>query len=177
MHESETVWNAFLEKLTAATSDYLNAQIRAGVQAVQVFDSWVGCLTPEDYKRFVFPHQKRLISSITPGVPVISFGTQTSGFLSLMKEAGGDVIGVDWRVELDKVWEILGSDVAIMGNLDPTVLLASKDNVVTQAKRILKQAGGRPGHIFNLGHGVLPETPIENVFTLIETVKNAKNSL
>lgn len=175
MHESEPVWHEFLGKLVEDTIGYLNAQIRAGVQAVQVFDSWVGCLTPEDYKRFVFPHQQKLIAGITPGIPVISFGTQTSGFLRTLKEAGGNVIGVDWRIELDKAWEILGSNVAIMGNLDPTVLLSTQEEVVSQAKRILKQAGGRPGHIFNLGHGVLPETPIENVLALIETVKNAKN--
>ncbi len=177
MHEDETTWTSLLEKITTASIHYLNSQIHAGVQAVQVFDSWVGCLTPEDYKRYVFPHQKRLIQGILPGVPVISFGTQTGGFLQLLAEAGGDVIGVDWRIELDQAWEVIGHDKAIMGNLDPTVLLSSKEEVISQAQRILKQAGGRPGHIFNLGHGVLPETPIENVLALIEMVKNERNFL
>lgn len=172
MHEDESTWHALLEKLSVATADYLNAQIDAGAQALQIFDSWVGCLTPEDYKRFVLPHLTNLIRQIRPGTPVISFGTQTGGFLGLMRQAGGDVIGVDWRIDLDKAWDVIGPDTAIMGNLDPAVLLSTKDEIGTQAKRILKQAAGRPGHIFNLGHGVLPETPIENVLHLIQVVKN-----
>jgi uroporphyrinogen decarboxylase len=171
MHEDEKTWNALLEKITTSTAAYLNAQIHAGCQAIQIFDSWVGCLNPGDYARFVAPHLSRLISSLTPGVPVISFGTQTGGFLTEMSEAGGDVIGVDWRVELDEAWTIIGPDKAIMGNLDPTVLLSSKEEIARQAQRILKQVDGRPGHIFNLGHGVLPETPLENVLHLIEFVR------
>lgn len=171
MHEQEAGWNGLLERITTATIDYLNAQIAAGCQAVQIFDSWVGCLTPEDYRRFVFPHVKRLIAGLNPGTPVISFGTQTNGLLPLLVEAGGDVIGVDWRIELDEAWRVLGPNLAIMGNLDPTTLLSTKDEIERQAKRILAQAGGRPGHIFNLGHGVLPETPLENVLHLIDVVK------
>jgi uroporphyrinogen decarboxylase len=177
MHEDETAWNGLLEKITTATIDYLNTQIQAGCQAVQIFDSWVGCLTPDDYRRFVFPHTKRLIASLKPGTPVISFGTQTNGLLPLLVEAGGDVMGVDWRIELDEAWSILGPNMAIMGNLDPTILLSTKAEIERQAKRILAQAGGRPGHIFNLGHGVLPETPLENVLHLIDVVKKHDRNL
>jgi len=171
MREEESAWNGLLERIATATIDYLNAQIQAGCQAIQIFDSWVGCLTPEDYRRFVFPHVKRLIASLRPGTPVISFGTQTGGLLPVMVEAGGDVIGVDWRIELDEAWSIVGPSQSIMGNLDPALLLTTKPEIERQAKRILSQAGGRPGHIFNLGHGVLPETPLENVLHLIDVVK------
>ncbi len=171
MYKEPKTWHAFLEKITDASIAHLNGQIAAGAQAVQIFDSWVGCLSPEDFRTFVLPHTKRLIKSITPGVPVISFGTQTSGFLSLLRQAGGDVIGVDWRIELDEAWDMLG-DVAIQGNLDPQILLSDKDIITAQATRILRQAAGRPGHIFNLGHGVLPATPLENVLHLIDVVKN-----
>jgi uroporphyrinogen decarboxylase len=171
MYKEPATWHAFLEKITEASIAHLNGQIAAGAQAVQIFDSWVGCLSPEDFRTHVLPHTKRLIKNITPGVPVISFGTQTSGFLPLLRQAGGDVIGVDWRIELDEAWDMLG-DVAIQGNLDPQILLSDKKTIETQAKRILTQAAGRPGHIFNLGHGVLPATPLENVMHLIDVVKN-----
>lgn len=170
MYENPKAWHALLEKITDATILYLNAQVAAGAQAVQVFDSWVGCLSPEDFRVFALPHSRRLMKSIVPGVPVISFGTQTAGLLPLFKEAGGDVIGVDWRMELDEAWDILGN-IAIMGNLDPVALFASPKEIREKAKRILTQAGGRPGHIFNLGHGILPETPIDNVHALIEAVR------
>jgi uroporphyrinogen decarboxylase len=170
MYQHPSVWNGLLEKITDASIAYLNAQVEAGVQAVQIFDSWVGALSPEDYRTFVLPHMRRLVQSITPGVPVINFGTQTNGLLSLLRQAGGDVIGVDWRIELDEAWDILGN-VAIQGNLDPVILLSDRETIRTQARRILNQAGNRPGHIFNLGHGVLPATPMENVLELIETVK------
>lgn len=170
MVDDTPTWNALLAKITDATIDYLNAQIAAGAQAVQLFDSWVGCLSPEDFRQYVFPHTKRLIKAIRPGVPVISFGTQTGGLLPMFKEAGGDVIGVDWRIELDEAWDILG-DVAIMGNLDPVVLFSNPKEIRSRVQRILNQAAGRPGHIFNLGHGILPETPIDNVFSLIESVR------
>jgi uroporphyrinogen decarboxylase len=170
MIDEPVLWNSLLEKITSATIDYLNLQIEAGAQAVQLFDSWVGCLSPEDFRLYVLPHTKKLIKGIKPGVPVISFGTQTGGLLPLFREAGGDVIGIDWRIELDDAWDQLG-DVAIMGNLDPTILFADKKEIRTRVQRILNQAAGRPGHIFNLGHGILPETPIENVFSLIESVR------
>ena len=170
--ETET-WNVLLTKITDVTITYLNSQVAAGAQAVQVFDSWVGCLSPEDFRTHVLPHTRRLVKSVTPGVPVITFGTQTGGLLPLLKEAGGDVIGVDWRIELDEAWDILGgpSETAIMGNLDPVALFSNPHVLREKAARILKQAAGRPGHIFNLGHGILPGTPIENVLALIETVK------
>jgi uroporphyrinogen decarboxylase len=149
---------------------YLNAQIEAGVEAVQLFDSWVGCLGPDDYERYVLPHTRGVIRGIRPGIPVIHFGTGTAGLLSLMRAAGGDVIGVDWRVRLDEAWTRLGGEVGIQGNLDPFVLLAPPSQIREQAAAVLQRAGGRPGHIFNLGHGVLPETPVENVIRLVEAV-------
>ncbi|MCG3203633.1 MAG: Uroporphyrinogen decarboxylase [Elusimicrobia bacterium] len=171
MLKDPQTWHSLLEKITTVTIQYLNAQVAAGVQAVQIFDSWVGCLSPEDFRTYALPHTRRLVKSITPGVPVITFGTQTGGMLSLIKEAGGDVVGLDWRVELDEAWNVLG-DVAVMGNLDPAVLFSHPKEIRERAQRLLNQAAGRPGHIFNLGHGILPGTPIENVFALIEAVKN-----
>jgi uroporphyrinogen decarboxylase len=137
---------------------------------VQLFDSWVGCLSPDDYREFVLPHTRDVIRNVTPGVPVLHFGTGTAALLELMREAGGDVIGLDWRVRLDEGWGRVGNDVAVMGNLDPVMLFAKQDVIREQAKRIIEQAGGRPGHIFNLGHGILPETPVENVIALVEMV-------
>jgi uroporphyrinogen decarboxylase len=169
MYRDPDTWNSLLDKITVATIDYLNGQIKAGAQVIQIFDSWVGCLSPEDFRMYVLPHVKKLVKGIQPGIPVITFGTQNTGLLPLFKETKSDVIGVDWRVELDEAWDILG-DVAIQGNLDPVILFSTPEIVRTQAKRILTQAGGRPGHIFNLGHGILPETPLDNVLTLIDTV-------
>ena len=170
MYGAPDVWRSFLERVTDACTAHANAQIAAGAQAVQIFDSWAGCLAPEDYRRFVLPHTRRLVQSVEPGVPVISFATQTAGLLPLLREAGGDVIGLDWRVELDDAWSQLG-EVAVQGNLDPVVLLSDPETIRSKALRVLNQAAGRPGHIFNLGHGVLPPTPIDNVLALIEFVK------
>jgi len=170
MYDDPGAWHAMMALISRALAKYLNAQIAAGAQAVQLFDSWVGCLSPDDYREFVLPHSQSVIRSVTPGVPVIHFGTGTAALLELMREAGGDVIGLDWRVMLDEGWERVGNHVAIMGNLDPVVLFAKQDVLRAQAKRILDQAGGRKGHIFNLGHGILPETPVENVIALVETV-------
>ncbi|MBD0369598.1 MAG: uroporphyrinogen decarboxylase [Pyrinomonadaceae bacterium] len=169
MYLDASAWHEMMSLIARALSKYLNAQIEAGAQAVQIFDSWVGCLSPADYRQYVLPHTREVIQNIKPNVPVIHFGTGTATLLQLMKEAGGDVIGLDWRVELDEEWEKLG-DVAIMGNLDPISLFADADFVRRQAKRILEQARGRPGHIFNLGHGILPETPVDNVVALVEAV-------
>lgn len=174
MYENENVWNSFMGKISEATIDYLNGQIEAGVQAVQLFDSWVGCLSPVDYSRYVFSHTEKIIKGLKKGIPVISFGTQSANLLKLMKSAGGDVIGVDWRIELDEAWNILG-EVGIQGNLDPVVLFADKKTIKLKAERILSKAHGKPGHIFNLGHGILPETPVENVFELIDIVKSYKH--
>lgn len=169
MYGDSGAWHAMLSLITRALIRYLNAQIAAGAQAVQLFDSWAGCLSPEDYREYVLPHTRAVIQSITPGTPVLHFGTGTATLLELMREAGGDVIGVDWRVDLQEAWARLGA-VAVMGNLDPVVLFANQDFIHAQAKRILERAGGQPGHIFNLGHGILPETPVENVIALVEAV-------
>lgn len=170
MYDDAGAWHAMMRLISRALVKYLNAQIAAGAQAVQLFDSWVGCLSPDDYREFVLPHTKSVIQNITKGVPVIHFGTGTATLLELMREAGGDVIGLDWRVRLDEGWQRIGHDVAVMGNLDPVVLFAEQDVIREQAKKILGQAKGRPGHIFNLGHGILPETPVENVIALVEMV-------
>ena len=170
MYNDPGAWNALLDRLTGATALYLNAQAEAGAQALQVFDSWVGTLSPHDYRRFVQPHMARLFAQLDPSVPVIHFGTGTSTLLELQRDAGGSVIGLDWHVELDEAWRRLGHDVAVQGNLDPVVLLSSPEEIAGQARRILAQAGGRPGHIFNLGHGILPQTPVDNVRALIDMV-------
>jgi uroporphyrinogen decarboxylase len=163
-------WHALMEKIARGLAGYLRGQVAAGAQAVQLFDSWVGTLSPSDYREFVLPHSRTVIRGVPPGVPVIHFGTGTATLLSAMREAGGDVIGLDWRVELDAGWEQLGPDVGVQGNLDPVVLLADRAVIRERARRILVQAAGRPGHIFNLGHGILPQTPVENAVALIEMV-------
>ncbi|HET9787944.1 MAG TPA: uroporphyrinogen decarboxylase [Pyrinomonadaceae bacterium] len=170
MYTDKGAWNEMMALISRALVKYLNAQIAAGAQAVQLFDSWVGALSVEDYREYVLPHTSSVIRGVTPGIPVIHFGTGTGALLELMHDAGGDVLGFDWRVRLDESWKRVGHDVAVMGNLDPVALFAGKDHIRTQAKIILEQAAGRPGHIFNLGHGILPETPVENVIALVETV-------
>jgi len=171
MLHSPAVWKELMAKLADMMTSYLLAQIRAGAQAVQIFDSWVGCLTPEDYREYVMPYSARLIRALSKeNVPIIHFGTGTSGFLESMREAGGDVIGVDWRVDLDEAWRRLGPDVAVQGNLDPVALFGPVPEIERRVSDILRRAGNRPGHIFNLGHGILPETPVENVAAVIEMV-------
>jgi uroporphyrinogen decarboxylase len=137
---------------------------------LQVFDSWVGTLSPTDYRRFVQPHMSGLFSRLDPTVPSIHFGTDTGSLLELQRDAGGSVIGLDWRVDLDRAWERLGAGVAVQGNLDPVVLLAPVPEIACQARRILAQAGGRPGHLFNLGHGIMPQTPVDHVRALVDVV-------
>jgi uroporphyrinogen decarboxylase len=170
MYGEPEAWHALMRRLANAVAAYLNAQITAGVQAVQLFDSWVGCLAPADYERFVLPHMQALIAAVRPGIPIIHFGTGTAGLLERMRHAGGTVIGVDWRVDLATAWERVGYDVALQGNLDPVVLLAPLDEIRAQTLRILAQADGRPGHIFNLGHGILPPTPVDSVVALVDMV-------
>ena len=170
MYTDPGAWHALLEKISRGLVKYLNGQIDAGADALQLFDTWVGCLSPEDYRTFVLPHTRAVITGLRPGVPVIHFGTGTAAFLKAMREAGGDVIGVDFRVELDWAWQTIGDDVGIQGNLDPVVLCGPRAMIRARVQRILDQAGGRPGHIFNLGHGVLPQTPVEHVVGLIEDV-------
>ncbi len=164
-------WHALMDKLARVVADYLVAQVEAGAQAVQLFDSWVGCLTPDDYREYVLPHSQLIFRAVSAtGAPAIHFGTGTATLLSLMKEAGGDVIGLDWRVPLDEGWRRLGADVAVQGNLDPVALFAPRPELARRVRAILRQAGGRPGHIFNLGHGILPETPVDNVKAVVEMV-------
>jgi len=170
MYDDPGAWHAMMSLITRGLGKYLNAQIEAGAQAVQLFDSWVGCLSPDDYREFVLPHTRSVIRNVKHGVPVIHFGTGTATLLALMRQAGGDVIGLDWRVRLDDGWQRVGHDVAVMGNLDPVVLFANQDALRAHAKRILDHANGHAGHIFNLGHGILPETPVENVIALVEMV-------
>lgn len=171
MYRDPGAWNALLGLLTRAVTRYLNAQIAAGADCVQIFDSWVGCLSPGDYREYVLPHMRTLFAGLTPGVTVIHFGTGNPALLPLQREAGGDVIGLDWRVELDEGWRMVGHDRAVQGNLDPAVLMTDPETVRRAAQRILKQADRRPGHLFNLGHGVMQHTPVENVLALIEYVK------
>jgi uroporphyrinogen decarboxylase len=171
MYSAPEVWHALMEKLSGVLTEYLVAQIRAGAQAVQVFDSWVGALSPQDYESFVLPYsQKVLQAAKAENVPVIHFGTNTTTLLPLMKRAGGDVIGLDWRIPLDDGWALLGSDVAVQGNLDPALLFAPLPEIKTRVRDILRRAAGRPGHIFNLGHGVLQHTPVDNVKAVVDMV-------
>src|SRR5213594_3045237 len=166
MREAPRAWHRLMTILAEATAAYLNGQIAAGAQAVQLFDSWVGALAPDDYREFVLPYSRAVITALTPGTPVIHFGTGTAGLLPLLREAGGDVIGLDWRVELDAAWRAVGVEV----NLDPVALLSPPKTFEPAVRAILKRAGGRPGHIFNLGHGVLPSTPVEHVKALVDMV-------
>jgi uroporphyrinogen decarboxylase len=170
MYRDRQAWNTLMDRLARAVGVYLNAQIAAGVQAVQLFDSWAGCLAPDDYRQYVLPFMRQLMAAITPGVPVISFATGNPQLLPLMAKAGPAVIGVDWRVQLDDAWQMIGHDRAVQGNLDPTTLLADMDELRHHADSILGQAAGRPGHIFNLGHGVLPQTPVDNARALVDMV-------
>ena len=137
---------------------------------MQIFDSWAGCLSPADYEQFVQPYTKAVIDAVTPGVPVINFSTGTAGLLKHVRAAGGDVIGLDWRVNLDEGWGAVGHDVAVQGNLDPVALFASPKEIKSRVAEVLRRAGARPGHIFNLGHGVLPETPVDHVIAMVEAV-------
>ena len=169
MYTLPQAWHALMALISRSVTRYLNAQAAAGAQALQLFDSWVGNLSPTDYRTFVLPHSKDVIGGVTPGVPVIHFGTGTNALLELMREAGGGVMGVDFRVELVDAWRRLG-DVAIQGNLDPAVLVAKRPYIRQRAQEILRQAAGRPGHVFNLGHGILPTTPVDNVRALVDHV-------
>ena len=171
MYAEPRAWHALLERLADLVGRYLAAQAEAGAHALQLFDSWVGCLAPEDYRAYVQPHSRRALAlAAGPGVPVIHFGTDTGGFLEDFAAAGGDVIGVDWRIPLDAAWERIGPRQAIQGNLDPATLLAPRATLDARVRDILSRAGRRPGHIFNLGHGVLPETPVEALQAVVDLV-------
>ncbi len=176
MYSAPTAWNELMKKLVAVTAEYSAEQVRAGADAIQIFDSWVGCLSVEDYRRYVLPHVTDLVRSLQQigrgktGAPVIYFGTDSSTLLPSMQETGAEVIGLDWRVPLDTGWKSLGLKGAVQGNLDPVLLFADWKELKARAEDILRQAGGRAGHIFNLGHGILPETPVENVKALCDFV-------
>jgi uroporphyrinogen decarboxylase len=173
MYSSPAAWNELLAKLVAVTSQYVAEQVSAGADVIQIFDSWVGCLSVEDYRRYVLPRTTELVQKVQKnGVPVIYFGTETTTLLAAMKETGAEVIGLDWRVPLDDGWRSLGGRGAVQGNLDPVLLFAEWKELRSRAKNILRRANGRPGHIFNLGHGILPETPVENVKALTKFVQD-----
>ncbi len=169
----EGLWNAFMGRLSSAIADYLIAQIEAGAQAVQLFDSWIGCLSPADYRRYVLPHSRAIFDKLPKDVPAIHFGTGNPELYSAMKEAGGDVIGIDWRTSIDEAWEAVGNDVGIQGNMDPAALLVSSDVMKARASEVLASAGGRPGHIFNLGHGIMPEASPAQARALVDHVHEA----
>lgn len=170
MYTNPVLWHQMMEVLARMTIEYLKLQIAAGADLVQLFDSWVGSLGPDDYRRFVLQYTRQVISAMPAGVPVIHFGTITGTLLELMREAGGNVIGLDWRVDLADAWQRLGPDVAVQGNLDPVALFAEIPEIRRRAREVLDRAGGRPGHIFNLGHGILPETPVDHVCALVDMV-------
>jgi uroporphyrinogen decarboxylase len=177
MYSSPAAWDDLLAKLVAVTSQYASEQVRAGADVIQVFDSWVGCLSVEDYRQYVLPRTTELVKALQQtGAPVIYFGTDSATLLASMEETGADVIGLDWRIPLDEGWNRLGANVAVQGNLDPVLLFADWKTVQARAEEILRRAGGKPGHIFNLGHGILPETPVENVKALAQFVQQHSGS-
>lgn len=169
MYGDSGAWNELMTRITDCAIDYVNYQIDAGVQAVQLFDSWVGCLSVPDYREYVYPHMRRLMSKVMGRVPIIHFGTGNPALTGLMVDAGGDVLALDWRAPLVETWNQTGVT-AVQGNLDPIVLCADRASVIEKATALLDEVGGRPGHIFNLGHGIIPETPVDNVKALVDTV-------
>jgi len=169
MYSDEGAWNELLSRLARSVVRYLLAQIENGCQAVQIFDSWAGCLGPDDYRRYVMPHTKAVIDAVSPHAPVINFLTGNPALLPLLRETGGQVIGLDWRVDLGETWQMLGHDVAVQGNLDPVILFAPLPVIREGVHDILKRAGVR-GYIFNLGHGILQHTPVEHVKAVVEMV-------
>ena len=177
MYGSPDAWHRLCALLADLIADYLAAQIEAGVDAVQIFDSWVGALNAQDYREFILPHTRRIFERLAPlGVPTIHFGVGTGSILRELREAGGDVIGADWRIPIDDAWERIGPDRGIQGNLDPTLLLGPLDRMLAATDDILERVAGRPGHIFNLGHGILPPTPVEHVQTLARYVHQRTRS-
>jgi uroporphyrinogen decarboxylase len=172
MYSLSAVWDELMRKLVAVVSEYAAQQVHAGADVIQIFDSWVGCLSVEDYRRYVLPRTTELVKTLQKtGVPIIYFGTDSATLLPSMRETGAEVIGLDWRIPLDDGWRSLGFDCAVQGNLDPVLLFAEWKELKSRAQDILRRAAGRPGHIFNLGHGILPETPVENVKALAKFVQ------
>jgi len=177
MYNSPQAWDALMRKLVSVTTAYSTEQVRAGADVIQIFDSWVGCLGAEDYRRYALPYVTSMVKDLQKaGAPVIYFGTGSSALLPVMKETGADVIGLDWRLNLDEGWRSLGHACAVQGNLDPVLLFADWKEVQSRAHDILRRAAGRPGHIFNLGHGILPETPAQNVKNLARFVQEHSGS-
>ena len=173
MYSAPAAWNELMKKLVVVTAKYSTEQVTAGADTIQIFDSWVGCLSVEDYRRYVLPHVTDLVKRLkNTGVPVIYFGTDSSTLLPSMQETGAEVIGLDWRIPLDAGWKSLGFKGAVQGNLDPVLLFADWKELKKRAEDIVRQAAGRPGHIFNLGHGILPETPVENVKALCDYIRD-----
>lgn len=171
MYAEPEIWHRLMDTFARAITGYLRRQIRAGAQAVQLFDSWVGCLSAGDYAEYVMPHVQLIFDGLKhEGVPLIHFGTGTTAILKSMRQAGGDVIGIDWRIPLDEAWAMVGYDRAVQGNLDPVTLFGPMHEIERRVTDILRRAGGRPGHIFNLGHGILPNTPVEHVAATIDLV-------
>ena len=170
MYREPDTWHLLMEKLTDMVIVYLNDQIKAGVQAVQVFDSWVGCLSQADYREFVLPHQKRLMASLDTSAPHVHFAFGASHLLPLIREAGGDVLGLDWRMDIGEAWKALDHEPCVQGNLDPVALYGSREYIKRRVAEILARVGNRNGHIFNLGHGILPTAPIDNVKYMIDLV-------
>jgi uroporphyrinogen decarboxylase len=176
MFSAPDAWHALMHKLAEVVRRYLRAQVAAGADAIQLFDSWVGDLAPEDYVKYVQPHAKHILADVeTLGVPVIHFGTGTATLLEVMRDAGGTVIGVDWCTPLDRAWSLVGAGRAVQGNMDPCALLTSREIALEHAQRVLDAARGRPGHVFNLGHGILPETPVDNVRAVVDFVGQASS--
>jgi uroporphyrinogen decarboxylase len=172
MYSSPAAWDELMRKLVAVVSEYATEQVLAGADVIQIFDSWVGCLSVEDYRRYVLPRTTELVKALQrTGAPIIYFGTDSATLLPSMRETGAEVIGLDWRIPLDEGWRSLGFECAVQGNLDPVLLFADWKELKSRAQDILNRAAGRPGHIFNLGHGILPETPVENVKALAEFVQ------
>ena len=171
MYSCSVAWDELMRKLVAVVSEYAAEQVRAGADVIQIFDSWVGCLSVEDYRRYVLPRTTELVRGLQKtGAPIIYFGTETATLLPSMKQTGAEVIGLDWRIPLDEGWRSVDFKGAVQGNLDPVLLFADWNELKSRAEDILRRAGGRPGHIFNLGHGILPETPVENVKALAALV-------
>jgi uroporphyrinogen decarboxylase len=172
MYNSAADWNELMRKLVSVVAEYAAEQVRAGADVIQIFDSWVGCLGADDYRRYVLPHVSDLVKRLQrSAAPIIYFGTDSATLLPAMKETGAEVIGLDWRIPLDQGWRSLEFRGAVQGNLDPVLLFAGWKELRSRAQDILRRAGGRPGHIFNLGHGILPETPVENVKNLARLVQ------
>ncbi len=171
MYEDPASWKVLMDKIADVVIVYLEAQADAGAQVLQLFDSWVGCLGPDDFRQFALPYTKKVIDAVKKkGVPIINFGTNTGTYLDLVKQGGGDVIGVDWRVRLDSAWKTIGYEHAIQGNLDPVVLFGPVKEIRRRVKEIIDMAAGRPGHIFNLGHGIVLGTPVDNVRAVVDAV-------